>query len=89
MKGGHTYTKVDPRTAPVNPTTRDTSGTVHEIIVTKVKIPETREKLFFSDPKALLPKLDAKPIIASRAPETTKGKPNRIESLTINFFPGG
>ena len=75
------YTTVDPRAAPVNPTTNETSSTVHEIIVTNVKIPATRKKLFFSEPKAALPKLDASPIIASRAPQTTKGKPKRIEKL--------
>ena len=77
------YTKADPRAAPVNPTTNDTSWTVQEMIVTKVKIPETRMKLFSSEPNAENPKDDAIPIIASRAPETTNGKPKRIEKLGI------
>lgn len=81
MNGGHTYTIVDPRAAPVNPTTNETSWTVQEMIVTNVKIPETRKKLFFSEPKEELPKVEASPIIASRAPQATKGKPKRIEKL--------
>lgn len=76
------YTIVDPRAAPVNPTTNETSRTEQEINVTNVKIPATRKKLFFSEPKASLPKLEANPIIDSRAPQTTNGKPKRIEKLT-------
>ncbi len=75
------YTIVDPSAAPVNPTTNETSWTVHDIIVTNVRIPETRKKLFFSEPKASLPKVEANPIIASRAPQATSGKPKRIENL--------
>mmetsp|Transcript_8958 Transcript_8958/g.21877 ORF Transcript_8958/g.21877 Transcript_8958/m.21877 type:complete len:100 (-) Transcript_8958:1106-1405(-) len=79
MSGGQMYTNVDPSAAPVNPTTNETSSTVQDIAVTSVKIPATSKKLFLSSPIASLPKLDASPIIASRAPQTTKGKPKRIE----------
>jgi hypothetical protein len=56
------------------------------MIVTKVKIPETRRKLFSSEPNAENPKDDAIPIIASRAPETTNGKPKRIEKLGMKCW---
>lgn len=81
ISGGQTYTIVDPRAAPVKPTTNDTSLTVQDIAVTNVRIPATRKKLFLSEPNSTLARLDASPIIASRAPQTTSGNPKRIEKL--------
>lgn len=72
---------VDPRAAPVKPTTNDTSLTVQDIAVTNARIPATRKKLFLSEPNSTLARLDINPIIASRAPQTTSGYPKRIEKL--------